>query len=178
MQRSSMLSKAVPEERYQTSTAIILWFGWLFGFAGLHRFYLGKPVSGIIYLLTWGLFGFGQVFDLLRLRRMVNDENLKLVGREALALQRAGYHPVHPNQRQLPAGPPQPQRSPEEIMRQQLMQAAAQHGGRISVSQGVMATGKDFAEVEKMLDAMAHSGYVGIDNDPDSGVLVYTFGEL
>lgn len=163
-----MLDNAVPEDRYQNSTAAILWLGWLFGFGGLHRFYLGKPVTGVIWLLTWGLFGFGQVFDLIRLRRLVDEENLKLEGRRARALQQAGMG-------QLAAAP---QRDPEEVMRQQLMQAAAEHGGAISVSQGVMATGKDFPEVEKMLDDMARKGYVGIDNHPETGVVLYTFGEL
>jgi len=174
MQRSCMLHNAVPEERYSTSTAIILWLGCLFGFAGLHRFYLGKPISGLIWLFTWGLFGIGQFVDLLRMRRLVGDENLKIAGREAMALQRTGYASPY----QLPAAPSEPQRDPAELMRQQLMQAAAQRGGRLSVTEGVMATGKDFTEVEAMLDAMAHSGYVGIDNDPESGVVIYTFGQL
>lgn len=160
-----MLDKAVAEERYSSSTAVILWLGGLFGLAGLHRFYLGKPVTGIIWLLTWGLFGVGQLVDLIRLRRLVDEENLKLEGRRARAL-RGG-------RAQLP-----PARDPSELLRQQLMQAAAQHGGMLSISQGVMATGKDFPEVEAMLDDMARKGYVEIGNHPESGVLVYTFGEL
>ena len=164
-----MLSIAVAEERYSTSTAVLLWLAGLFGFAGLHRFYLGKPVTGVIWLLTWGLFGVGQVIDLIRMRRLVGDENLKLEGRRALALQHTGVA-------QLPPAPPA--RNPVEDMRQQLMQAAAERGGRLSVTEGVMATGKDFAAVEAMLDSMAHSGYVGISNHPETGVVVYTFGEL
>ena len=72
--------------RYSTTTAALLWLGWLFGFAGLHRIYLGKPVSGIIWFLTWGLFGFGQVIDLIRLRGMVEEKNLELEGRRARAM--------------------------------------------------------------------------------------------
>lgn len=38
-----------------------------FGFSGLHRFYTGKIASGILYLLTGGLFFVGTVVDLIRL---------------------------------------------------------------------------------------------------------------
>jgi hypothetical protein len=41
-----------------------------------------------------------------------------------------------------------------------------------------MATGKSFAEVEAELDAMAKSGYVGIDVDEETGRVTYAFGEL
>ena len=33
------------------------------GVFGLHRFLLGRPVSGLLYLLTGGLMGVGLVFD-------------------------------------------------------------------------------------------------------------------
>jgi hypothetical protein len=41
-----------------------------------------------------------------------------------------------------------------------------------------MATGKAFKEVEHALDDMAKSGYVDITNEPDTGIVVYRFGEL
>ena len=36
-----------------------------FGIAGLQRFYVGRIVSGIIWLLTAGLLGIGQLFDII-----------------------------------------------------------------------------------------------------------------
>jgi len=50
---------------------------WIFGFTGSHRFYYGKPVSGTIYFLTFGLFGIGWVVDLFLISRMDNEANLR-----------------------------------------------------------------------------------------------------
>ncbi len=45
------------------------------GVAGLHRIYLGKYVSGVIWFLTYGLCGFGALFDLATLWSQVDAAN-------------------------------------------------------------------------------------------------------
>ena len=37
------------------------------GFLGLHRFYVGKKISGILYLLTGGVFGIGWIYDIFEI---------------------------------------------------------------------------------------------------------------
>ncbi len=37
----------------------------LFGEFGIHKFYEGKILGGIIYLFTFGLFGFGWIIDII-----------------------------------------------------------------------------------------------------------------
>jgi hypothetical protein len=62
---------------YSTRIAYLLWFATWFGFAGLHRLYLGKTGSGILYLLTWGLFGFGTIYDAVTLPEQVREAKIK-----------------------------------------------------------------------------------------------------
>lgn len=38
-----------------------------FGYLGIHKFYEGRILLGIVYLCTVGLFGIGIIFDLISL---------------------------------------------------------------------------------------------------------------
>ena len=49
----------------QKSKLVSLLLCWFLGWLGIHRFYTGKVVTGIIYLCTAGLWGFGTFVDTL-----------------------------------------------------------------------------------------------------------------
>jgi TM2 domain-containing membrane protein YozV len=53
----------------------------LLGVFGAHRFYLGKPGSGILYLLTGGLLGVGLLVDIFRLTALTREANRRISGR-------------------------------------------------------------------------------------------------
>jgi TM2 domain-containing membrane protein YozV len=45
------------------------------GVFGIHRIYMGKWISGIIYLLTGGVLGFGVLYDFLTLNNQITIIN-------------------------------------------------------------------------------------------------------
>ncbi len=46
------------------------------GFLGVHRFYLGKWITGLVYLFTGVLFGLGYLYDFWTLNSQVSEVNL------------------------------------------------------------------------------------------------------
>jgi TM2 domain-containing membrane protein YozV len=63
--------------RQERNVAIgyVLWLGCWFGICGLHRIYAGRWASGLLWLVTGGLCGVGQIVDLFFVPRMVSDYN-------------------------------------------------------------------------------------------------------
>lgn len=153
---------------YRDSIGYALWCLIFVGLGGVHRIYLGKYGTGVLWLLTWGLFGIGQFVDLFRMRRLVADANV-----------REGYLP-HPRlaARWPAVAPTLPSEPDERRAMKALLAAADRHGGKLSVTQGVAATGLPFSEVEETLREMVVEGYVDVDNEPHTGVVVYRFPEL
>ncbi len=58
-----------------TAAWILLTFLGLFG---IHRFYMGKWVAGIVYLLSGGIFGIGYLYDLCTLNDQVSLINSRM----------------------------------------------------------------------------------------------------
>ena len=62
--RGNLLVDSIPSPHSQITVLLVcLLFGWM----GIHRFITGQIFSGLIYLFTFGLLGFGWAFDLLRI---------------------------------------------------------------------------------------------------------------
>ena len=71
MDREADLRYRAGEKNYNV-TWILLTF---LGFFGVHRFYLGKWVTGLIWLFTGGLFLLGVLYDYWTLNEQIDEVN-------------------------------------------------------------------------------------------------------
>ncbi|MBU6949750.1 TM2 domain-containing protein [Hahella sp. HN01] len=55
-----------------TASWILLTF---LGFFGVHRFYMGKWLTGLLYLVTGGVFGLGILYDFWTLNDQISEVN-------------------------------------------------------------------------------------------------------
>lgn len=58
-----------------TGTSYLLWLLCFIGFCGIHRFYNGKWITGLIWLFTGGLLLIGQIIDLFLIPGMTDRAN-------------------------------------------------------------------------------------------------------
>ncbi len=178
------------------------------GILGLHRFYLRRPgtwllvpavfvmgymgaqeprISGII-LLVWTA---RVLLDLVMIPRWVREHNATVavpatpagVAAAAMPMATAAPAATAPTAAIAPKkakkkrrwGKQEPE-SPE--LRTALLRAAHAGDGKLTVTQGVMISGKTFEEVEACLEGMRKRGYIDLDYEADSGVVVYVFPGL
>ena len=68
-----------------SGTAYVTWCLCLLGICGGQRFYTGNAGLGIVYLLTFGVFGIGQFVDLFLIPDMVENETY--ISKECMEVQ-------------------------------------------------------------------------------------------
>ena len=159
--------------RAKTETAYMLWTLGFLGICGLHRFYTGQIVLGIVYLCTFGLFGFGQLIDLVLVPGMVKTRNDQLRRQYLTEWGEEGLVMPVPMDRNLVAA--QGVAQPQNDSMQQLLRAAHANGGKLSKAQVALHTGLSTERVEALIQEALHCGYADITNDPESGAVRYVF---
>ncbi len=156
--------------------AYLLWALGFFGICGIHRFYLGSPVSGLIWLLTFGLCGFGQLIDLFLIPSMTQQRNRYLWEKarteRLLSMPETGIQiPNYTSPVNLASQPEKINLDPMH----KLLKAAADRGNVLSIGQAMLATELSHEEVEKLLQEALKKGIAYVDNDPETGAVRYHF---
>ncbi len=135
--------------------------------AGLHRFYLNRPVSGLLYLLTFGLFGMGTIVDLFLLPKMVEEENMRIgdINRwRSLAGSTAQHGSV-------------PTMSVEASSEQAILRLARDNQGRVTVTMVALETGLSLRRAKLQLERLCKDGYAERDVTME-GATLYVFQGL
>jgi TM2 domain-containing membrane protein YozV len=69
MDREADLTYKSGAINYNVAWALLTFFGIL----GIHRIYMGKIVTGIIYFFSGGLFGVGLLYDFITLNEQISQ---------------------------------------------------------------------------------------------------------
>jgi TM2 domain-containing membrane protein YozV len=158
----------------------------VFGFAGLHRFYLGRPVSGMLYLVTWGWFGLGTLHDLVRMRSLIDKANAKqLEGRpQALHLHIHGMADSESVRlaamkgMALLSGPGTP--PPEQTQAERegaILRAAQAHAGTVTAALVALEASLSLDQAQNELRRLHQAGFCNVDVSQE-GAEIFTFPGL
>lgn len=147
--------------------AYALWIAGFFGIAGLHRFYVGKPVSGLVWLLTGGLLGIGTLVDALLIPGLVDRSNQRLLGR--------GVHlHLHGDVMDGVVVPPRAALPPARVesAEKQILRIAARRSGVVTPQVLALETELSIADAKRELMVLVAAGHCSVDVAED-GAEVY-----
>jgi hypothetical protein len=153
---------------YSVTLAYLLWFLSGFGILGLHRFYLGKYRTGILWCCTGGLFTIGSIYDFFTLAGQVRDANLK----NELAALRA-KHPSAQWRNVTNEG----RWEPKDSIERSILKIAKAKNGVITPAEVALSANVSIDEARKELDLMLSKGYAEM-RVRKSGTIVYTIPDM
>ncbi|MEM7588557.1 MAG: TM2 domain-containing protein [Myxococcota bacterium] len=183
-----------------------LWVSYLLCliFPGMHRIYLDKYFSGVLYFFTLGFFGIGTFIDLLLMPTLVQEANAKyalkmgIISHQAYSHSQGELDPDLQSELQdelsllfIPArfrkhlrklyrishkANHRVQRQQTNVL-QQILRAANRHGGTITAHEVVMETGLMPQKAEQYLDQLLAKGFCTVDAEKN-GCMAYTFRGL
>ncbi|HKK48128.1 MAG TPA: TM2 domain-containing protein [Alkalispirochaeta sp.] len=155
----------------QLSMAYLFWLPSLIGVAGLHRFYLGKPVSGIFFLMTGGIFGLGTLYDALTMPQQVRTARLSHRLGSILDEER-----LEDLQRAPPRDRGESSRKPRPV-EQEILHLAAERHGVVSPSRVAIRAEVSPEKARDQLDRLVRQGFAEVQVTRQ-GLMVYVFPEF
>ncbi|NJK47814.1 TM2 domain-containing protein [Candidatus Gracilibacteria bacterium] len=176
---------APPEPKNEPANlwlAYALWGLGLFGINGIHRFYLGRPVTGAVWLFSYGCLFMGQLLDFFLIPGMIKGDtsefwrslrNNQSLPTDAIAILQKIFNKLDSLDRNIPKNLLQDK--PDSSAMHKLLNVAAANGKVLSIGQAVLATGFPPSEVEDLLNEALRRGLAHVGNDPESGAVRYYF---
>ena len=155
---------------YSIGLAYLFWLISGCGALGLHRFYLGKIPTGVLWMFTGGLGMIGSIYDFFTLPSQVREANI----RNALFLRDRRHFHHHrghfmPDYRsRLPN---------EESVERVILRLAKQNKGMITVTELALEANIPLEAAKKDLDALVSRGIAEM-RVRQTGTIVYTLPEL
>lgn len=183
----------LPHMRSLTVSYLLAALGFL-GVSGVHRFYMGKPITGIIWFLTGGLFMLGTIYDLITMESQVREANrYALPAGQAMlppgaAPYQGGYPPnpaYPPAPGYAPAGPtyapPQDPnadlRDPTVDLELRVLKLARLRGGKLTAASTAAELAIPVSDADAKLTEIAKAGHANVDIT-EEGAVVYDFPAL
>jgi TM2 domain-containing membrane protein YozV/predicted transcriptional regulator len=158
---------------YSKGIAYLLWLLSGFGILGFHRFYLGKPLSALLWMFTGGLAGLGSLYDLITLGGQVDEANMRNMifnnaARSAGSDER--------NWRYVNDGSARVVNEKDELDRV-ILKIARKNGGVVTPSEIVIEANVSLETARKHLEKMVINGHAEM-RVRKSGVIAFTFPEF
>ena len=135
---------------------------------GLHRFYLGKIPTGVLWMFTGGLATVGAIYDFFTLPGQVREANI----RQAILDNNDKFDSYgRPKLRNVNDGETKIVRVKESVERA-ILKLAKSNKGILTASETALAANITVEEAKKDLDAMVSKGFAEL-RVRRSGALVY-----
>jgi predicted transcriptional regulator len=145
---------------YSIGLAYLLWFLSGFGALGFHRFYLGKIGTGLIWLLTGGLFMVGAVYDFFTLPMQVRDANMRERYREAMYFEKKKRRKMR-----------------RDSIEQIILSIAKRNHGIVAPSEVALEAEIPIKKARKHLEDLAENGYADLQVSK-SGAIVFVIPDF
>ncbi len=156
---------------YSVFIAYLLYFIGGFGTMGLHRFYMGKFGTGLLYLFTGGLAFVGCVYDFFTLPMQVRERNIEERYRRALS------HGERFAARELPTSRTPVRRSNKDSIEKVILRTAKSNNGIATPAQVALESDITLDDAKKNLEKLVSKGFAEV-RVSKSGNMLYVFPDF